>query len=245
MVGVIGWIKRKGEEFKEAQDRAKEEQERQRQAQLKALEEKQYLRRKREEAEHQRRRNVLSILDKGMLPDPSWGSFGHLPFKFQKSEHLIHIFRNVKYLEQRVKREIVGRSTGASFRVAKGVSIRTSGSRGTPVERDVIVPRGIGTMAVTTKHLYFNGERSFRIPFSKMVSVEPMRDGVSVTRDRASALAEFFVVGNRDADFTYELLQAIPSLELPRSPELRDPERYHLLMLEGNGDGMIEVTDDG
>lgn len=160
-----------------------------------------------------------------------------MPFKFLKTEHLIYVFPEVCYAEQRVRREIVGRSAGVSVRVMKGVSVRTGESRGTPVERDEIVDRGMGIMAVTNKHLYFNGERSFRIRFDKIVSVQPMSDAVEVIRDRASALSEYFLVGERDANFAYELLQAIPSLDLPRDPERHDPADFHLLMLQGDVGG--------
>lgn len=95
----------------------------------------------------------------------------------------------------------------------------------------------MGIMAVTNKHLYFNGERSFRIRFDKIVSVQPMSDAVEVIRDRASALSEYFLVGERDANFAYELLQAIPSLDLPRDPERHDPADFHLLMLQGDVGG--------
>ena len=239
-MGIVNWFKKKAEETKQAQEKARAEREQEQQVKREAEERERQLQLQRLEADRQHKENILAILNDDKLPDASWASREFLPFKFQKSEHLIYVFNDVEYLEKRVKREIVGRSAGASFRVAKGVSIRTSGSRGTPVEKDVVVSRGSGTMAVTTKHLYFNGQRSFRIPFSKMVSVEPYNDSVSVTRDRASALPEYFIVGTKDAPFAYELLQAVPSLELPRKPEFQNPEGYHLLMLQGDGDDMME-----
>ena len=184
--------------------------------------------------EIQRQKNILAILHGGKLPEIDWPQLGPLPFKLLKTEHLIYVFPEVRYAEQRVKREIVGRSVGTSIRVMKGVSLRTSGSRGTPVERDEIVDRGVGMMAVTDKHLYFNGERSFRIRFDKIESVQPMADAVEVTRDRTSALAEYFLVGTQDANFAYELLHAVPSLDLPRAPEREAPDNYHLGMLQGD-----------
>ena len=181
--------------------------------------------------------SILAILNEDKLPDVDWSDLGALPFKFQKTEHLIYVFRNARYAEQRVKREIVGRSAGTSVRVARGVSIRMAGSRGTPVERDEVVDRGMGMMAVTNRHLYFNGQRSFRIRFDKIVSVGPVKNGVEVTRDRASGLAEYFFVGEFYANFANELLQAVPSLELPREPEKLDPSEYHLLMLQSDVGG--------
>ena len=143
----------------------------------------------------------MAILNDDKLPkiDQTLTRQGLLPLKVAKTEHLIYVFPQVRYAEQHVRREVVERSAGTSIRVMKGVSLRAGASRGTPVERDKIVDRGPGIMAITNKHLYFNGQRSFRIRFDKIVSVEPMHDAVSVTRDRASALAEYFVVGEQDA----------------------------------------------
>ena len=185
--------------------------------------------------------NIIAVLEDDKLPDLDWDVLvGPLPFRFMKSEHLIYVFPHVGYAEMRVKREIVGRSAGTSVRVAKGVSVRVGASRGTPVESDEIVGRGTGIMAVTTKHIYFNGERSFRIRLDKIVSVEQLSDAVAVTGDRAGALPEYFIVGEEDSSFAYDLVQAIPSLELgPGTPERQSPDNYHVLILDG-GDYIID-----
>ena len=169
---------------------------------------------------------IMKVLADGKLPDINWERDGRLPFKLMKSEHLIYVFSKVRYLEQRTKREVVGRSAGVSIRVAKGVSFRTGASKGTPVEKDEVVDRGVGLMAITTKHLYFSGERSFRIPFGKMVSVESLADGVVVTRDRASAQPEIFIVGTLYSPLAYDLLQAVPSLDMGHNPERDDASLY-------------------
>ena len=79
--------------------------------------------------ERQRRQNILDILNDDKLPEIDWSSLGLLPFKFQKTEHLIYVFPSVGYAEQRVRREIIGRSAGTSVRVMKGVSVRVGASR--------------------------------------------------------------------------------------------------------------------
>ena len=210
------------------------ERERQRQEEFRLREQALRAKREAEERENQRRENILAILNDDKLPEIDSFGYGILPFKFQKSEHLIYVFIDVGYAEQKVKREIVGRSAGTSVRVAKGVYMRVGASKGTPVETDVIVDRGIGTLAVTSRHVYFSGQRSFRVRFDKIVSVKAWADAVEITRDRASGLSEYFQVGRKDAIFAYELLQAVPSLELPKAPERLDPADYHLLYLHGD-----------
>ena len=141
----------------------------------------------------------------------------------QKNEKWILAVDNVAYAEMRVKREVVGRSAGVSVRVMKGVSVRTGASKGTPVETDVLTPRGSGTFAVSTKHVFFSGERSFRIPLNKIVSVQSVGDGLEIVRDRASAQPEYFGIGGADA----ESVQSVgDGLEIVRDRASAQPEYF-------------------
>ena len=232
----IGWIRETLADHQERQEEKRQAREQERQ-QRQAIRERQREAEQRAlRLERQRRDNIIAILDENKLPEVDWSHYLPLPFKFLKSEHLIYVFPNVGYAEQRIKREIVGRSAGTSVRVARGVSLRVGQSRGTPVERDEIVHRGVGTMAITTKHVYFSGERTFRIRFSRIVSVQAMRDAVEVTRDRVSGLSEYFILDDSDIQFAADLMQSIPALELPRRPETHNPDDYHLLVFDLEAD---------
>ena len=114
----------------------------------------------------------------------------------------------------------------------KGVSVRMGQSRGTSVEREVLVSHGTGLLAVATKNIYFRGGRSVRIPFTKIVSIAPYDDAVEVTRDRASGLPEYFQVDG-DAGFLHDLLHAIPASEVGVSSESVPASQYHLLTGDG------------
>ena len=127
------------------------------------------------QAEQEQRRSqqeirdrVLAIIQEGKIPEMDIQSLS-VPFKLQRTEKMLLAVENVPYSEMRVKREIQGRSAGASVRVAKGMSVRVGRSRGTPVETDVLTPRGVGLFGLSTKHVFFNGERTFRIPIAKIV----------------------------------------------------------------------------
>jgi hypothetical protein len=135
---------------------------------------------------------------------------GSLPFNFQKSEQLIWVFQGVKYHEDRKRRRYVGTSQGVSFRIAKGVYYRVSAFQGHPVETTETVFVGTGLMAVTTKHLYFAGVKSIRLPHSKIVVIQPFDDGVGVHRDAQSAGQQIFVTG--DGWFTYNMLMNISNI---------------------------------
>lgn len=100
------------------------------------------------------RDRVLAIIEEGKVPEMDIQNRS-VPFKLQRTEKMLLAVENVPYSEMRVKREIQGRSAGASVRVAKGMSVRVGSSRGTPVERDVLTPRGNGLFGLSTKHVFF------------------------------------------------------------------------------------------
>ena len=99
-MGIVGWFKKKAEESKQAQEKARVERERKQREQREAEERERQLELQRLKAERQRKENILAILNEDKLPDASWASSEFLPFKFQKSEHLIYVFNDVEYLEK-------------------------------------------------------------------------------------------------------------------------------------------------
>jgi hypothetical protein len=128
-----------------------------------------------------------------------------IPFNFQKSESLIWGFNNVDYYEDKTRRQYVSGSQGVSFRIAKGVYYRVGGFRGHPVETTERVYVDKGMLAVTTKHLYFGGnKKSFRVRLDKIVSFIPFSNGIGIQRDAASAKPQYFITG--DGWFIYNLL---------------------------------------
>ena len=184
---------------------------------------------------------VLAMLQEGKIPDLNIDI--SVPFRLLKNERWILAIENVDYAEVRTKREIHGRSAGASIRVMKGVSLRTGGSKGTPVETDVLTHRGSGTFAISTKHVFFHGERSFRIPLAKIVSVQSATSGsVEIVRDRASAQPEYFGTFNRQTtDFIVQLLHLLPSVDFGRGePDIQSIESYALPFGDMGADDMLD-----
>ena len=163
-----------------------------------------------------------------------------VPFKLQKNEKWLLAVNNVAYAEMRTKREVVGRSAGTSVRVMKGVSVRTGASRGTPVETDVLTPRGSGTFAISTKHVFFQGERSFRIPMAKIVSVQGSPEGLEIVRDRASAQPEYFGIVGSDAQFVADLIHLLPEVDFGRrEPAMQDVSTYLMPFGDMGADDML------
>lgn len=147
---------------------------------------------------------VLRDLTAGKLPQRVAIS-GGLPVNLQKNESVVWAFRNVEMLEDRTRREYVGRNHGVSIRVMKGVYYRTGTFKGTPVEKTERVSVDTGMLIVTDKNLYFAGpSKSLRLPYGKIVAFHPYSNGVGVMQDGEKAKAKVFVTG--DGWFPYNLL---------------------------------------
>ena len=155
---------------------------------------------------------VLRDVMEGHLPDRM--DFGdRMPFNLMKSEDMIWIFHDAKYYKTKTEREFRGSSLGVSVRVASGVYLRPSQFRGRSHSREVTIHADTGMLGVTTKHLYFHGERErFRVRHDKIVSFEPYTDGLGIIRDNLRAKPETFGVGDDDGWFIYNLVTNIDNL---------------------------------
>jgi hypothetical protein len=130
---------------------------------------------------------------------------GSMPFILGKDEKLIWYFPKVHYLEDKIKREYVGRTQGVSVKVMKGVYYRTGGFKGNPIDTTVTAHIGTGVLAITDKNLLFaSSNKSVKIPFKKILSLMPYEDGVQISRDTASAKPQYFLTG--DGWFTQNLI---------------------------------------
>lgn len=122
-----------------------------------------------------------------------------------KAERPVWLFNAVRYYEERTYRSFTGVSHGLSIRIAKGVYYRPSAFRGSPVETTKLVQVDNGQVLVTSHHIYFLGTRkSLRVPYRKIVSVEPFKDGIGIQRDAMSAKPQIFILD--DAWFVYNLV---------------------------------------
>jgi hypothetical protein len=149
--------------------------------------------------------DILQSVLNGVIPTPAITIQGSLPFMIGKDEKILWVFRDVELVEQKVKREFVGRSQGMSFRVMKGVYYRVGGFKGSPIETTQMISIGRGILVLTDKTIYYNcQQKSLKIPFKKLISIEPYSDGVGFQKDGASS-KPFFLKG-MDSWFTYNLI---------------------------------------
>ena len=211
---------------------------------------------RRQEADHQRlmvidaeadrhrreletRSKILAILEEGKVPELSLSV--PVPFRLSKNERWILSADNIEYGEMRTRREMMGRSAGVSVRVMKGVSIRSGSSRGTPVETDTITLRGSGLFALSTRHIFFYGTRTFRIPLTKVVSAQAVPVGLEIVRDRAAALPEYFGFDKTNADFVAKLIHLIPTVDSGKGEvEMQSVDLYALPFGDMGADDMLD-----
>jgi hypothetical protein len=134
-----------------------------------------------------------------------------LPFNFQKNEQPIWLFTGVDFLEDKIRRQFVGGSSGVSVRIMKGLYYRVGAFKGESISRTERVHVDTGLLCATNKHIYFHGPRkSFRVPFTKIVSFTPYRDGIGIVKDSASAMPQTFITN--DGWFTYNLITNLAHL---------------------------------
>ncbi len=136
---------------------------------------------------------------------------GDLPFLLQKDESVIWIFQEVECHEQRTKTTYEGRSQGVSIRIAKGLYYRTGSFKGHPVISEHSVLLGTGIIALTNKNLYFgSNSKTFKTPYSKLISITPYSDGIGMQKDGASAKPQIFKP--LDGWFAYNLITNLSKL---------------------------------
>ena len=141
-----------------------------------------------------------------------------LPFNFMKSESLIYADANVSYSEKRMRTTYVGGSDGVSIKIAKGIYYRKSFFKGNAVQTLKTIEIGVGIIALTNKHLYFSSsEKSFRIRFDRIVSVEPVLDGILIQKEGVSSKPQLFC--EIDGWFYYNFIKNSSNIKLEVNPK--------------------------
>jgi len=136
--------------------------------------------------------SIIRNITEGVIPETRIVT-EQLPFIFQKTEKLIWVFYNVKYFEQVTKTHYRGGSHGASIRIAKGVYYRANSFKGYPVKEQEMKYIDSGIFALTSKHVYFySSNKTFKIPFGKIITIQPYEDGIGLQKDGASSKPQVF-----------------------------------------------------
>ena len=128
--------------------------------------------------------SMLKQLQRGVLPQTNIVA----PILLGKDEVVLWCYDGVTMWQEKIKREMVGSHSGFSFRIVKGVNYRTGGFKGHPVEHSYMDNAGTGSLYITNKHIIFHSsERSVKIPYKKIIGLNPYQDGMGVQQDGANA----------------------------------------------------------
>jgi len=147
---------------------------------------------------------LREILD-GQIPENKLNIQGNLPFLLQKNESVIWAFQNVDFYEQRTRTVYQGKTQGVSVRIAKGLYYRTGSFKGNPVKIEEMKYISRGLVALTNKQIYFaSSTKNFKVPFNKIVTIDPYEDGVGLQKDGANTKPQVFK--GLDGWFTYNLI---------------------------------------
>jgi hypothetical protein len=97
-----------------------------------------------------------------------------------RTDEVAHWVQPAQLWESRVVgRRYEGGSSGVSFRIAKGITIRTGGTRGRSVSESADQIVSEGNFIVTNKRFIFQGDRkSFETKYEKILDVNNHLDGI-------------------------------------------------------------------
>ena len=127
--------------------------------------------------------SILKSLQRGVIPSNNYPA----PIMLGKGESVIWTYDGVTMYQEKTVKEYGGRRSGWSFRVMKGVTYHTGGTKIKPIEHSYMDNKGMGTLYITNKHIIFQGATAAqKIPYAKMIGVTPYSDGIEVHRDGAN-----------------------------------------------------------
>jgi hypothetical protein len=151
---------------------------------------------------------ALKQMAQGQLPRCPEKPPMPMPFVLQAEEQLVWYFSTASLWEEETTREYVSGSAGVNVRLAKGVHARLGGHRGQWVNHSEMDMVDIGVAGLTTKHLYFASEAaSVRIPYRKIVGMQPVEAGMSFMQEGTRARPQWLRV--YAGPFSYHLVAGI------------------------------------
>lgn len=129
--------------------------------------------------------SILSSLQRGVVPSAK--NIG-APIVLSRGESIIWSYDGVSMYQEKTVKEYGGRRSGWSFRVMKGVTYHTGGTKIQPIEHTYMDFKGHGKLYITSKHLVFQGDTAaVKIAYDKLIGLTPYSDGIEVHRDGANA----------------------------------------------------------
>ncbi|GAA0076219.1 hypothetical protein UT300005_05970 [Clostridium sp. CTA-5] len=121
-----------------------------------------------------------------------------------KQNEICHYCDNA--LLRKIKNKVVGYSgggAGMSFRIAKGITYRSSGSKRIPIRKN-IAEDYIGILNITNKRVIFIGEKGFSHNINTLVSVIPYSDAIEMQFGSKN-----YIIMTNNGNYIYQIIQRL------------------------------------
>ena len=126
---------------------------------------------------------ILRNIQNGIVPR----TMINAPILLGKNETILWTYNGVSLYQEKITKEWVGRTSGYSIRILKGLTYRTGQMKGRPVEHSSMEFNGTGTLYITNKNMIFHSpQKGVKVPFNKIIGISPYSDGIEVHKDGAN-----------------------------------------------------------
>lgn len=152
--------------------------------------------------------NIIHTLENGEIPYDDFIDQLSVGIMFQRGEKPVYEHCGATLYQQVTRTQYRGGHAGFSVRVAKGLYFRSGGFKGEPVTTSEMKEIDFGDLVVTDKNFYFKSHaKSIRIPFTKIISLEPYKDGLGIQTD--GARSQPMIIKDVDGWFLYNLISLL------------------------------------
>jgi hypothetical protein len=159
-----------------------------------------------------------------------------LPVILKKNEEALCVLPSIYLCETRAVRVNKGGYGGASFRVAKGVSVHLGQYGGRSESHPEMRRVDEGTLVVTNKRFIYCGRiKTVQVDLRKIMEIDPFDDGIGLHKENREK-TQYFTWTNTD-----KVIDAISARSESRARG--ELERIQEMGLDQNGE--IELTDQG
>ena len=157
-----------------------------------------------------------------------------VPVILQKNEEALCVLPSIYLCETRAVRENRGGYGGASFRVAKGVSVHLGQYGGRSESHPEMRRIDEGTLVVTNKRFVYCGRiKTVQVDLHKIVEIDPFDDGIGLHKENREK-TQYFTWTNTD-----KVIDAISARSESRARN--ELKRINKMGLDQNGE--IELVD--
>lgn len=159
------------------------------------------------------------------------------PIILQENEQCFFVLDTHTKKEKVVSKSIKGGSAGVSFRVAKGVTLRTGGFGGQITNNTQMVVDSSGKLIITNQRIiYASNKQNFECDLDRLLSYQVYSDGIQVNPRRGKSWLLY-----ADNVYSHQYLSETLKYLLSRQSGFRD-YNSHLEVITSYDDGRLNLS---